>query len=188
MNYRFCLVFFVSCISSLVLVIFTFLFFSGNNPLEINGKVDYQALRLVPQGWAFFTRSPREAQILLYEITSEGKLRKFPHKHSSYRNLFGINRKSSKLLTEIQGIKSKIPDSLFNNTKWNYQSSSTDLTSITNQLYSIRNEVYSPIMCGKYALFFQKPIPWAWLESRNSINMPAKVIYLEVSCDENIEN
>src|SRR5690242_9182808 len=56
---------------------YTFLFatmaasYAGNNPLNVLNQDIVQYVSVFPQGWAFFTRSPREGTISLYEVTND---------------------------------------------------------------------------------------------------------------------
>jgi len=75
----------------------------------------------MPQGWAFFTRSPRESQIQLLKILPDGKLDKVNHYHAHYSNAFGTNRKTTMLLTQLSTVYKQIPDSLFKDSNCNIQ-------------------------------------------------------------------
>lgn len=183
-KYPYLFVFSLSSAITSFLVFALFYFFSGSNPLNIAGKIDSSIFRFVPQGWAFFTRNPREAQVILYEVSSEKHLVKYPQKHSSSENLFGINRKSSKLLTEIQVLKANVPDSIFSNIKWNYQINYISKEIDSLKPFKVRNEVYMPVLCGNYLLIFQKTIPWAWCKSNDELEMPAKAVFLKIECNE----
>ncbi|VAW14377.1 hypothetical protein MNBD_BACTEROID03-708 [hydrothermal vent metagenome] len=141
-------------------------------------------MRFVPQGWAFFTRSPREAQVILYEFHDDDSLIKYPQKHSSYKNIFGLDRKISKVLTEIQALKFQIPDTLYTNYQWNYQTTEHSKLKRPLNVCKVKNGIYQPILCGDYLLVFQKPIPWAWSKSINKLKMPAKIIHLRIECND----
>jgi antimicrobial peptide system SdpA family protein len=151
-----------------------------NNPIEIASDMDYQVFKFVPQGWAFFTRNPREAQIIIYQIKNNNGLIAYPQKHSSYHNIFGLYRKSSKILTELQSIKIKIPDTLYTNSEWNYQTEEYSL--LPKEIYSYDNEISEPFLCGEFLIVFQKSIPWAWSKSIKNIKMPSKMVRIKINC------
>lgn len=61
------------------------------NPLR-QGTVENSVATLLPQGWAFFTRSPREPQIYLFEEI-DGKVVKKSYPNASMESAFGFTRK-----------------------------------------------------------------------------------------------
>lgn len=158
-------------------------FFTSIQFNPIQNKLDSKRIvySVVPQGWAFFTRSPREAQVLLYEI-KDNKLIKLNHLHSSINNLIGLNRRSSVYMSEIQLARAELSNNLFSNTKWNYQNNA--LGYIPEKTYTVKNKVNNPLLCGEYLLVLQQPIPWAWSSHIKTMEMPAKIIRIKLECDD----
>jgi antimicrobial peptide system SdpA family protein len=136
---------------------------------------------LIPQGWAFFTRNPREAQVIIYK-NEGGRLLELPHKHSNLSNIMGLNRRASVIVSEMQSIKNKIPDSVFKNTKWNFQEGK--FGQLPNSAYPAINNFANPILCGEYILVLQEVVPWAWSKNSKHIEMPAKVARIHIKCNE----
>lgn len=179
--YRFTIVLIISLLSLCALVLLIFFSSIGFNPIQ--SEVSHQKLinTFVPQGWAFFTRSSREAQVLLYTVEGE-TLTPVRHKHSDISKAFGLSRKSTVIISEIGVIRSKIPDSLFVNSEWSYQTGRTG--EFPRNSVPVENEVAKAVLCGEYVLVFQKAVPWAWSKSVEQVNMPAKVIRLDIICNE----
>lgn len=161
----------------------TVVFFSSIqfNPIQKQINSKKIVYTLVPQGWAFFTRSPREAQILIYR-NEKGIFKKENHTHSSVYNLLGLSRKSSVIMSEMQLVRYEIPNKLFSNTKWNYQNNYMGY--IPKEIFKFKNKVDNPILCGEYLLVLQKPIPWAWSSSILEIEMKAKIIRIKIECND----
>lgn len=134
---------------------------------------------LTPQGWAFFTRDPREAQVILYKIENN-HIKKIPHLHSSAYNFLGLCRTSSIYMHEIQAIRTKLHNNWFSDTYWNYQSNIYG--KFPTNSYSLYNDTKKPLLCGEYLLVFQKPVPWAWSSSIENIKMPGKIIRINIKC------
>ena len=103
----------ISLVISAWLIVNIFLITVKGNPIEITNEVDTRVFNFIPQGWALFTRDPREAQILIYRIENDSILKPYPQRHSSFTNLIGLKRTSSKILTELQLLKLKTTDSLY---------------------------------------------------------------------------
>lgn len=152
------------------------------NPARLQLSFVKETFTLIPQGWAFFTRSPREAQVLLYAASPEapGRLTPVKHQHAAAYNAFGLNRRSTQIMSELQMIKSKLADSLFITTNWNYQRGLYG--PIPDKAVEVENIMGSQLLCGEYVLVFQEVIPWAWASSMDKIKMPAKAIKLNVVC------
>jgi antimicrobial peptide system SdpA family protein len=178
-KYSFFFLFGLFCV---VVLLFT-IFISSIQFNPIQNKYNHKRIvfSLTPQGWAFFTRNPREAQTLIYEIKKD-KLVLLNHKHSSIYNWIGLNRKSSVIMSEMQIIRSKLADSIFINSEWNYQINKTGNFPKKNTL--VKNEIFNPILCGEYVLVFQKPIAWAYSKSLKNISMPAKVARIKINCND----
>ena len=161
------------------LIVNIFLITIKGNPIEITNAVDSRVFNLIPQGWAFFTRDPREAQITIYKIENDSILTPYPQRHSSFTNLFGLKRTSSKILTELQLLKLKTTDSLYSNLKWNYQAN--QYSKIPSEEFEYKNEIFNPILLGNFIVVYQKPVPWAWSKSIEKIKMPSKVIRFKIT-------
>lgn len=167
-----------SLVASFWLIINVFLITVKGNPIEITNEVDTRVFNFIPQGWAFFTRDPREAQITIYKIENDSILKPYPQRHSSFTNLFGLKRTSSKILTELQLLKLKTSDSLYSNLKWNYQAN--QYSKIPSEKFEYRNEIFDPILLGDFIVVYQKPVPWAWSKSIERIEMPSKIIRFKI--------
>ena len=171
----------VYLLSIFVTVIFiSGLFFNSvtDNPIKLKLNLDNKIYTFVPQGWAFFTRSPTEAQITIYEKDNDNKFKLMKHRHSELVNFFGLDRKVSKMFGELQLIKMNIRPNLYYNTTWNYQNNK--FSQIPREVNIVKNDMQNPILCGEYLVVYQKAIPWAWYTSTTKIVMPAKIIRLKI--------
>lgn len=169
--------------------IFTFVFIAGvflytvhENPIKLNINLENKLFTFVPQGWAFFTRNPREAQIVIYQKTADNRFEEISQRHSSHNNLFGLKRKASKILSELQFIKREINDSLYQNTMWSYQEKI--YSKVPLEVVSVQNQMEDQILCGEYIVIYQKTVPWAWSRSLYRIKMPTKIIRLNILCND----
>ena len=95
------------------------------NPTSINLPAKRLITGIAPQGWAFFTRNPREAQVILYKVVNGDHLEPVAQRHTERHNFFGLRRGSTKILLELQFIKEQLADHSFENTTWNYQANKT---------------------------------------------------------------
>lgn len=177
---KYIIVFSICSLTSFIFIFGVFLYSIEVNPIKLNVNLNNKIFTFVPQGWAFFTRNPREAQIILYKV-SNNRLDLIPQRHSSIENLYGLNRNASKLMAELQFIKAKLNLNLYKNTVWNYQENK--FSEIPREAVMIKNQMEYQLLCGEYIVVFQKTIPWAWSKSMKKLKMPSKIIRLKIVCD-----
>ncbi len=148
------------------------------NPARLPLSETVETQFWVPEGWAFFTRNPREPRMLIYVEEGDGWQSALMGPHARASNLFGFNRASraqgvemGMLFTEVrqgpwQPCTGPIPECL-------------DSLSPADTLVNISPR---PTLCGVVGLAQQEPVPWAWSRSRKPITMPSEVIKLKVAC------
>lgn len=179
-KYSYTVVYTISLCSCILLVSIVYIVSMQENPVVLTSKNDSKIITFLPQGWAFFTRNPREAQIIIYELKN-GQIYEIPQKHSSYKNLLGINRKASKILSELQIILlENVKKEDYVDLQWNYQANVYD--AIPTKTIHCKNKMNNPLLCNQYLVIFQKPVPWAWSKSLDKIKMSAKGIIINVEC------
>src|SRR5690606_29470956 len=127
-----------------------------------------------PEGWGFFTRSPREDIVDIYSIEDD-KLDKVMQKNGHYSNLFGISRKSRKIGMETSIILGKVSDSMWTN--------KTDIGNIEipSKGYTVSNEFLHYLKSGDYVLVKRKTIPWAWRKNINEKNVPYEITHVKIA-------
>ena len=151
------------------------------NPLS-GSKVEAIKYSLVlPQGWAFFTRSPREDQYYAYKMKG-GELKSILHTNSSYKNAFGLTRNVRKRGVEMGGLIEqlthktwlKCPDGVLK-----------DCITTNDSIATIQliNTAHHPTYCGEVWLERKPIVPWAWSRAENPVNMPSEFIKINVSCN-----
>lgn len=121
----------------------------------------------LPEGWAFFTRNPREETVEIWKIDPNRKLKKISCSHGSPANLFGLIKSQRIIYNELgQGI------STLESKGW--------LESRTGDIYEKLNEtkldtikLNSNILEGEYLITATKPKPYVWRNLEN-FKMPIK--------------
>lgn len=142
------------------------------NPIRPSLLLSYNTITLLPQGWSFFTRNPREENYYVYEyLNNEWKLYNVPNFHVD--NLFGIKRISRAMAMEIQSLVAQIPDSL-----WTSFSESSNHQVDTLNSFEVVNYMKIRPFVGCVMIQKREPTPWAWVES--NIRMPTKFVVLNV--------
>lgn len=139
-----------------------------------------QARTLVPQGWGFFTRSPREADLEPYVLDEASgdwaDVSRAPH--SEARNVFGLRRASKAQRIELALVRSGVPKEAWSDC----EGDPFDCLDTSEASGPITNGSPGPSICGTVGLVSQEPVPWAWARSGRDIDMPSRVARVEVNC------
>jgi antimicrobial peptide system SdpA family protein len=160
-----------------VLFIFTvFINSIGYNLLTFNKKWAFELQFLFPQGWAFFTKDPRDEQTTLYKIKNK-ELFELNMKNGATNALFGISRRNRIMLIELAQVVNQI-DTI----NWKAITSKEALLTFSDTAKAIEivNFVNHSNLNGDYLIIKQKPLPWSWRENRDNLFMPAKVIKVKL--------
>ncbi|MFH9075588.1 SdpA family antimicrobial peptide system protein [Streptomyces alboflavus] len=134
-----------------------------------------------PQGWAFFTKSPRDAELTPYRLDGGkwGSVRLTPHSKPS--NAFGLDRAS-----RSQGIEAALLVSVAGKkVRWRNctkERTAEDCLASTPNSGKVTNPSPAPSLCGTAALVQMKPTPWAWRDLLKETHTPEKAAVWEVSC------
>jgi antimicrobial peptide system SdpA family protein len=132
----------------------------------------------MPQGWAFFTRNPREERLLLFMKvggTEWVSLRRGPYFGMSSQ--LGFSR-----VARARGIEAGLLQSTLKAHVW--QECRDDVHTCLDRFgppVVLDNPSPVPLLCGEIALALRKPVPWAWTRDFRG-NMPSKVVKLRVRC------
>jgi antimicrobial peptide system SdpA family protein len=172
---------------SLVLLIFwgfivgIVLFTTMPSPFTLRANVKGYSRNLIPEGWAFFTRNPREE---MPDIYSYNRVDKTYSSHitpcASSTFLFGLARECRMIGGELGTLMGKVDDSLW--LDGNHLESST---SFDEGIESVRitNDFANATFLGDYYLVKRQRIPWAW--SKKHRTLVAKYKYVKVRIERN---
>ncbi|UAJ79156.1 SdpA family antimicrobial peptide system protein [Leifsonia sp. ZF2019] len=135
---------------------------------------------LVPQGWAFFTRSPQETSYVLYERVSGQWVRADSLPQSESENLFGFSREQRAQGTEVGVLASSV-------------SSFTDcagylsecLAKPATRAWEIANPTNTQHFCGAIRVVQQEPVKFAYRNSAPEQVRVKSFADLEVTCSHN---
>jgi len=164
-----------------VLIIFigvVALSFMPYNPIRLSTNTKFAMLNIAPQGWGFFTRNPREERFMVFDENKN----EIDFRITSASNLFGLKRRNRAMTSEVANILNKVNA----NNVISCDGSIFDCISNLeiNQLDTVDNIVSSPVLCGKYFIKIQKPIPWAWSKSWKEIIIPYKMASVMITCNQ----
>ncbi|MFD5479969.1 SdpA family antimicrobial peptide system protein [Streptomyces hawaiiensis] len=151
------------------------------NVITLPGQksVRHSIANMAPQGWAFFTKSPRDPEMVPYQKTPGAWKPLSLTPHSSPRNAFGLNRES-----RAQGVEIALLLSAAQKGDWRDCASSRQqcLDDFGAPARRIENRSPDPTLCGTVGLLQEKPTPWAWRDLIPESHSPERVMVLEVTC------
>lgn len=150
------------------------------NPVSLPGDrhID-EVRRIAPEGWAFFTRDPREARNVPYVRAADGDWEEAhagPHAHPRWA--FGLNRSSRAQGVEVGLLYPSIPEEAWQDCDGPPERCLPSVP-VTDQVDSDASE---PTLCGDVAIVRQELPPWAWSVDGDPPVMPSEVARLEVRC------
>lgn len=160
-----------------------FLFYSiivalPNNPLSLD-LADKKVIRQVmPQGWGFYSKSPREETLNVYSPYNESSVVVWPN--NKIKNAFGIYRYGRSQGIELGLIVYNLPSSV----KWeDCDGKGKSCIKDSDVTVSVNNTTPSPTICGDILIARETPIPWAYAKyTHTSKSQVAKV---DVKCTRN---
>lgn len=162
--------------------IVVFLVLTGSiseNPIRRPFRTRAWLAVVAPEGWAFFTRDPREPQMLVYKRNGSTWSRA-SLANSMPANLFGLRRGSRLVTAELQQLLQDFP-------KERWVPCRTKVADCLNgtKVRSFEVEKKTQILrklCGETVVQLQRPVPWAWSRERDRIQMPSALAILRVRC------
>lgn len=160
-----------------VLVVLLMRAFMPDNPLRISRAVKENLTVLLPQGWVFFTRDPREPSDRLYLRTTPC-CRQVVQSNGDLANMFGLNRDSRALSVELGALISQVPASSWRQCRGDLE---TCIVKSEAPAAPVRNASTSRQLCGEVLVHRSKPIPWAW-SANEHVDPPYSLARMNVSC------
>jgi antimicrobial peptide system SdpA family protein len=134
---------------------------------------------LLPEGWAFFTRTPREPDLLPFTRTADGTwARALLAPHAEARNGFGLDRASRAQGVEMGLLRGAVREQDFHDCNESVEACLARLRAGAE----VRNQSPAPTLCGPVGLALRAPVPWAWTRDGSTTAMPSRVVRLEVRC------
>lgn len=152
----------------------------ATNPLALPLERTLKPLlvTLLPQGWAFFTKSPRDVNFFIYRPRTSGWSSAYAGPLARPRNAFGLNR-----LSRAQGVEFGLLTRELKGASWRPCTvSPKGCLSRYGPPVRVRNPSPQPLLCGTYGFVEQRPVPWAWARSRGEFDMPSRSLVIEAAC------
>lgn len=176
MNFKIITISIIGVIMSLLLY-FTLLINSKDTTVNFSTSIKMWNQHLFPQGWSFFTKSPRDEEISIYQII-DNKVKPIKSNSFSLKNYFGLKRKNRTINTDLGLINSELSNKIVWN---NYSNSSIKELNLKNSLDFVKYKfkfLYPSIEKGRYVIVKKEIIPWAYWSQNYIICKNCQISYL----------
>jgi antimicrobial peptide system SdpA family protein len=110
----------------------------------------------VPEGWAFFTRNPREENIIAYKIQNDKIGNKVQLINNQLNLLFGANREARSKNSKLTILASRFKEEEWADVNF-LDTDSIDLTAFEFKEVSVKG----PFFFGKFLVRRFEPEPWS---------------------------
>jgi antimicrobial peptide system SdpA family protein len=148
-----------------------------NNPIDsLPFERSLQISTWFPQGWGFYSKNPRDPYFMVVDIKSKQLAPNWPN--NIPKNIFGLKRLGRSQGMEAGLLHSQIPEHYWKKCSKNPY----DCLDRYNKPIEMENKSPNPTLCGDIGFVSQEPVPWAWSNSSEKIEMPSKVARVNVKC------
>lgn len=148
------------------------------NPLRLPYAHALRTQVWAPEGWAFFTRNPREPRPFLYRLDGATWASASLGPHARASNAFGMNRRARAQGVELGLLLEGVPSRSWKRC----EEAPLGCLDAAPAAARVANRSPRPSLCGTIGVVRQAPVPWAWARAPKPVVMPSNVIRLEVSC------
>lgn len=149
------------------------------NPVKLPLEESIDIRTWFPQGWCFFTRNPREDRLFALQGGADGKFTTVLASQSEWpRRFAGFDRRERAVWIEAGILFASVPPTEWTECKKRPAACLAEL----GPRRKILNPSPQPRLCGKIGLIRRRILPWAWAHARAKLEMPSKVVLVEVEC------
>jgi antimicrobial peptide system SdpA family protein len=147
-----------------------------DSPLRPSLRLRQDVIAIAPQGWAFFTRDPREPVDRIY-ARSGPEWVQVTYSNSSRRNWLGLKRDARALNVELASLLAEVDPSQWSGCKGRLETC-RDVPAVP-----VVNRSRLRALCGEILVERRPPTPWAWSRARRPVLLDSKIARLDVRCD-----
>lgn len=147
------------------------------SPFGLPGPDGGSIRAFAPQGWAFFTKSPRSETPTVYRLSTDSRWNDITAGPLAQPgNLMGFNRRARAQGTELAMLIAAAPQEAWREC----EDTPTNCLSGVAVAGVIANRSNQHSVCGEVGIVVQQVLPWAWRDAPTV--MPSKVLRVRVTC------
>jgi antimicrobial peptide system SdpA family protein len=179
MNRRIYLYFTLSFLFWFSILFVLFLSSISDSIIRISKKSRIRSTVFMPEGWAFFTKNPREENFVLYTKEADGWNLK-TIRAGSYKNIFGLNRGIRMANQELGMLLMNLSNPRWVDMKGRITDPSNAVLLDTLPATSVISNSHYPIFKGDYILQRVTHVPWVWYSSNPDLVMDSKISKIHI--------
>jgi len=160
-------------IITIVMLSFITIVFITSLPMSvfnISFSKKYNTGILIPEGWGFFTKNPREKIITMYEIRNNDTI-SLTYKNASSKNYFGLSKKNRRINLESNILIAQANKSLI----W-YNKSQKNPKFI--KIKRTKRILFIP--SGNYVIIEKEILPWSFVKYKEYYKNEYKIAYISI--------
>lgn len=151
-----------------------------DNPIMQHSTFKSTVSTLIPQGWDFFSKDPREQYFDLIPAENNQNILKWPN--SSLDNHLGFDRSARAQGTETGMLYEQLDTKNMTTCKEDLEQCIELIEKEQEEAIKIENRDIKQTICGDYYFVLIEPLPWAWSQSTDRKHKELKIQKIEVSC------
>lgn len=133
---------------------------------------------LLPQGWHFFTRDPREPDLFVVAPRDDGWTEVDLGPNGEPEHAFGMSRAPRAQLLELGSLQTQLLAR-----EWHdCPTVPADCLRGISEVHEVTNRAQHQTLCGDLVFVLQEPVPWAWAGDGAQIQMSSQLIRVNVRC------
>ena len=155
-----------------------------DSPLRPSLGFRQDVIALAPQGWAFFTRDPREPVDRVYARPGAGpsigpEWVQVTYTNSSRRNWLGLKRDARALNVELASLLAEVDPAQWSDCPDRLE---TCLRDRDVPAVAVVNRSRTRALCGDLLVERRPPAPWAWSRAKRPVLLASRIARLDVRC------
>jgi antimicrobial peptide system SdpA family protein len=149
--------------------------------IHLNQLSKIRTTSTVPEGWAFFTKNPRDENIVIYK-KSGASWRPVTNKTGDYLNFFGLKRTSRFENQEMGILLASLDTTNWVSIKGGLEKNFLlfDTIPITQILNSSHYPYYKE---GEYILVQEGILPWVWFSTNPNLKLDSRVRKIKIQTE-----
>lgn len=133
---------------------------------------------VLPEGWAFFTRDPREPDVDVLALRKGEWVPALRRPFSAARNLFGLSRAGRAQAVELGMLMGELKTVPLTPCR----AAPEQCAEALEIQATVANHEGRRTICGEVLVVVREPTPWAWSGVTPRVEMPTKIARVEVAC------
>ncbi|MEC3616772.1 SdpA family antimicrobial peptide system protein [Bacillus stercoris] len=148
----------------------------GTTPIPLTKDSKFLMSSILPQGWGFFSKNPRDTSIGLYEAEDASAKVRWPNMRAD--NLFGLYRYG-----RSQGVEMGVIYSQVGKEQWTAcKEKNLGACKSKAKTVQLKTPAPRPLLCGSYYLTKEDIVPWSYSKYTPSSYQVKSIVKVVISC------